>query len=419
MRLPTHASIKKLFKASRFFIVTFFVLLIAFESVVLLVLKRGGDNQSFREIKRCFELKKEDQPQCLDIALRIFTKEKGIRATLDVIEPLSQQFTHLLVWSHPFAHSIGGEGLEYYKAKGVSFESQIGRALIECDGFGAFGCYHGVIEKGLSYLKPQERTQVIRKACLEDPFIQKSQYFINQCLHWFGHGMAIFTYQTLNQTLAACEGLSDNFESDEVQLCLSGVFHAGSVPGNADDRLLHNVANVWKDDDPYYPCLEIEEKFRGHCYSHAAGRTLSNDLAVNFRTCDNIPEPDPAKKLDYVKRCYDSAANTLLAQTLANPDISDKEKVEKVVSDCRTYSHKGYRRFCYAGAARYWVLRDPLVNNTHPFEICKNAEEDAKPACYANVGFGNNENYYSKDILQKYCQNSEPEYRKYCLQKNV
>lgn len=371
------------------------------------------------QARACLALEKSEQVQCLDDALRDITKEEGIRVALDVIEPLSQEYTYLLEWSHPFAHSIGGYGLEYHRTAGASLESQIGRSLVECDGFGAFGCYHGVIEAGLSYLAIEERTRVIRKACMEDRLIQETQYFVNQCLHWFGHGVAIFTDNTLKEALAMCDGLSENFESDEVQLCLSGAFHAGSVPGNADDRLLHNVANVWKEGDPYYPCLDIEEKFRGHCYSHAAGRTLSNDLEVNFRTCDNIPESDPVKKLDYVERCYDSAANTLLAQVIMQLDMTDEEKIKKIVSDCRQYSREGYRKFCYAGAARYWVLRDPLLNNMNPFEICRRAEESAKPACYANIGFGNNENYYSEEKLREYCGNSEPDYIEFCLRKNT
>lgn len=254
---------------------------------------------------------------------------------------------------------------------------------------------------------------------MENPLIQQKQYFINQCLHWFGHGVAIFANLPIKDALAMCNGLSPEFMSDEVQLCLSGIFHSGSVPGKSDSELLHNISNVWKEGDPYYPCLDIEEKFRGHCFSHAPGRTLSNDLFVNFRTCNNIPESNPEKKLDYVRRCYDSAANTLLAQTLARHELTDKEKVKKIVDDCKIFSHQEYRRFCYAGAARYWVLRDPLITNLNPFKICQLAEDNAKTACYGNIGFGNNENYYSKETLEKYCDNSEPGYVTSCLRKSA
>lgn len=254
---------------------------------------------------------------------------------------------------------------------------------------------------------------------MENPLIQETQYYINQCLHWFGHGMAIFADVPLKETLALCDGLSDNFLSDDVQLCLSGVFHAGSQPGSVDGDLDHNIENVWREDDPYYPCGDIEEKFRGHCYSHVPGRTQTADLADDFKGCDNIPEPDPVKKDDYIRRCYDSAANSLLIQHLNQPHLSDEEKITQIIESCRAYSDKEYVRFCYAGTARYWVLFDPLLTNKNPFQLCRKVEEEAKAACYSNIGFGNNENYYSEEILREYCANSEPAYVESCLNKRV
>lgn len=361
-----------------------------------------------------FEIQK-----CLNGLLIETSEQYGIKAALQIIEPLSEKHPNLLQWSHPFTHSIGGYGLRFYESNDLPVEARIGRALVECDGFGAFGCYHGVIESGLSFLPVSARVSVIRKACMEDAHIQSKQYYINQCLHWFGHGVAIFANLPLKEALAMCDGLSPHFLSDEVQLCLSGVFHAGSVPGESDDELIHNIANVWKDGDPYYPCLEIEEKFRGHCYSHASGRARTRDLAVGFAVCDNIPEKDSVKKFDYVWRCYDSEANDLLATVLTEGNGFGDELAQKIVERCRRYAAEEYRRFCYAGAARYWVLRDPSPQNYSPFQICKHAEKDAKPSCYGNIGFGHRENYYSAESLASYCRMSELGYAEICRSASV
>lgn len=377
--------------------------------------QRGGAG----EARLCLSFPHERRAACLDKALRRVAKTKGIRAALDIVEPLSQENRFVLEWSHPLAHSIGGVGLSYYANSAAGLEARIGQALVSCDGYGAFGCYHGVIETGLSLLPAEDRPVVIRRACMENPLIQENQYFINQCLHWFGHGLAVFTENSLKETLAACENLSDNFLSDNVQLCLSGVFHAGAVPGESDRSFLHNVLRVRRDGDPYYPCLEIEERFRGHCFSHAAGRTLTDDMELNFRTCDGIPEPGSLKKTDYVKRCYDSVANTVLAHALENPALTLDERVGQIVQNCRTYAGDQYRRFCYGGAARYWVLRDPLLTNSDPFELCKRIEASAKEACYGSIGFGNNENYYSSEKLEAYCLKSEPEYVRACMSKQA
>jgi hypothetical protein len=369
------------------------------------------------KVSTCLALEINQQLSCVNKEVQQISKEHGVRVALDIIEPFSQQHSYLLDWSHEFSHTIGGAAIMNEETQDQSLENRIGKALVECDGYGAFGCYHGVIEAGLSILAPTERATVIRRACLENPLIQEKQYYVNQCLHWFGHGVAIFANLTLEQALAMCESLN-SFNTDEVQLCLSGLFHAGSVPGDSDDELLHNVQNVYDKDDPYFPCLTVEERFKGHCFSHAAGRVMTSDPQVVFGVCDNIPEKDKVKKVDYVWRCYESGSNVLLPNILRDRTLTDEQKAATVVSECDKFSWPEYRKFCYSGAARYWVLRDPLLSNKNPFNICKGVGTDAKAMCYTNIGFGNNENYYSSEMLAEYCKNSEPEYVEACLARN-
>lgn len=367
------------------------------------------------EIRVCLGFDHTRRAKCLNQLLRKIVPEEGIKPALQIIEPIVARHSFMLEWTHTFAHTIGNFGLLFYQKQGGTLYESIGKALIECNGFGAFGCYHGVIEAGIGKLPVTERTKVIRAACMENPLIQRTQYYVNQCLHWFGHGNAVFANISLDKTLAMCEGLSNTFNSDEVQLCLSGVFHAGTQPGGADDSLLHNIKNVWSADDVYYPCRDIPERFRGHCYSHAAGRSRSNDFSVTFGVCNNIPEHNFSKKRDYVQRCYDSAANPLLLATVKATALSETEKIIKIVDSCKKYASPEFRRYCYGGAVRYWVLFEPSIENVRPFEICRLAEEDAKSVCYGSIGFGNNENYYDKNLRAKYCNNAEKKFFEDCL----
>lgn len=405
---------------SKWLLIILVVSLITVATVYFLArLEKPAEIESLsKEVNNCLSLEANAKLSCVNKEMEKISKEYGVKIALDIIEPLSQEHPYLLDWSHEFAHTIGGASVANYRYQNQSLEAQIGKSLTECDGYGAFGCYHGVIEVGLSILPIDERASVIRNACLKNPLIQDKQYFVNQCLHWFGHGVAIFSNFTLEQALAMCEGLNENFSSDEVQLCLSGLFHSGTTPGNSDTALLHNVANVWKKDDPYFPCLNIEEKFRGHCFSHTPGRTFSEDPKVIFSVCDNIPETNRIKKLDYIHRCYETASNIILPQVLRDAGIADDQKAKKIVADCNNFSQPEYRKFCYAGAARYWVLRDPLLNNLNPFRICKLVDKESKAMCYSNIGFGNNENYYSEEKLNEYCANSEPEYINDCISHN-
>lgn len=374
--------------------------------------------KTIQDLASCINNNKDGDVECVNSKLQEITRQGGARFALDVIEPLAQEYQFLLGHSHDLSHTAGNYSLQHAYGSGVADSEKIGkidkhtliqrigRALVDCDGWGAFGCYHGVIEAGLSRLSPTDRTRVVRTACMENPLIQSKQYYINQCIHWFGHGMSIFTSQTLKETLAICEGLG-SWESDNVQLCLSGVFHAGSVPGSSDTALLANVGRVYSKDDVYFPCLTIPDRFRPQCFSHVPGRTGTPDMKKVFTHCNNIPEPDLIKKRNAVHRCYNSGSNILLVNAEFN--------ARQVVDDCHTYAPPEYRAYCYEGAVRYWILRDPLLNNRGPFEICENAEEQAKSLCYRGLGAANNENYFSPNVLETYCnQISEPAYAGDC-----
>ncbi|MBP6979582.1 hypothetical protein KBB41_00875 [Candidatus Curtissbacteria bacterium] len=381
-----------------------------------------------KQAKKCISSNEVESERCVNNLMRDLSAKKGARVALDVIEPLAEAHPFLLSYSHDLSHTIGDFAVKYFEdnqgfsegvvkpAEGFSEEElklidSLGKALVDCDGWGAFGCYHGVIEVGLGKLPAKDRTRVVQKACMENPAIQSKQYFINQCLHWFGHGMAIFTDQSLNETLAICDSLSPTFGSDEVQLCLSGTFHAGSVPGTSDVDYLSNVNKLYNKDDVYFPCLEIPEKFVGQCFSHVPGRTGSQDTKVVFSNCENIPEKDPKKKRNYIHRCYDSGANLLLVNSNHDPKV--------VVESCQRDAKKEFRKYCYGGAVRYSILRDPLLSNTVPFEICKLAEVENKSSCYIALGAANNENYFDAKILIEFCQKGEAEYVEDCLKKDI
>lgn len=368
-----------------------------------------------KPVQRCLlERGQEKIYECANDILRIVARKYGAKLALNVIEPVSQNEPVYLALGHDLAHTIGNSAL--YASYGVGqglrevdedrLIQKMGRVIVDCDGWGSFGCYHGVIEVALSRIEPGRRTAMIRKACLENPLVISKQYYLNQCMHWFGHGMTIFTEQTLTETLAMCESVSSNFYSDEVQLCLSGVFHAGALPGTSDATYLTNVSRVYNKNDVYFPCRDIEERFRGHCFSHVVGRSHTGDLSVMMRNCDGIPEGDPSKKRIYVERCYESIGNNLL--------INANFTSEGVAEACDRLAGSAYMGFCYGGAARYNALRDPLLTNTLPFAICKRAPASAKKTCYALAGFANFENYKSKTIMQDYCANAEDGYQVAC-----
>jgi len=365
------------------------------------------------KVVQCIGIEGARQEECVNDYLKKTSMENGPRMALDVIESLSQKYPILSTWAHPFAHTIGDYAVKYYENLGLSLEAQIGRGIVSCDGYGSFGCYHGIIEVATSKISPSERPAILRKACFDDPAIASQPYFVQQCAHWFGHSMTIFTDTPLIDVLQMCQDVDPDWGHGGVQLCLSGVFHSGLAPGDADDDEIvqRNIKKVFKEGDPYYPCLDIPERFRGHCYSHAYGRAMVWDLSIQLQTCNNIPESDPVKKRTYVAGCYDSVGNNVIEMMDFDP--------QQVVEACKAHASPEYRGYCYGGAARYWVLRNPLLENTKPLEMCSMVEEEAKPFCYARAGFGNYENFASREILDQFCVNVEPAYQKFCMKRTA
>jgi hypothetical protein len=382
-------------------------------------------------IRACLADESFDQIQrmvCINTEFRRITTERGARFSLDIISPLAQREPFLLRFSHDFAHTIGiyalehvektakmeaSEGHREFTGTQLQLINAIGQALVECDGWGSFGCYHGVIEVGLAQLPPDQRTTVIRQACLENELILQHRAYVNQCLHWFGHGIAIFTDHSLEESLQICEELNpDSFGSDDVQLCLSGVFHAGGVPGESDVDYLDNISRVYNPDDVYYPCLDVEEKFKSQCFSQIPARSDTEDLREVYKNCENIPESDPKKKLQYVHVCYNGTSNNAL--------VYSEFDAKSLVETCHEVASKEYWRYCYEGAVRYSILLDPLLNNPVPFEICSLAEPENKATCYQGLGAANHENYFDYELVKDYCTKiDDMEYYEDCIRLDI
>jgi hypothetical protein len=107
---------------------------------------------------------------CVNQILKNVSKNHGARLALSIIEPVSQDKPILLMLGHDLAHTIGDNALyaSYGTVKGFrdipldALIQKMGKVIVDCDGWGSFGCYHGVIEVALTRLDPSMRTQVVR-----------------------------------------------------------------------------------------------------------------------------------------------------------------------------------------------------------------------------------------------------------------
>lgn len=191
---------------------------------------------------------------CLYAFLDEISARYGARVGLDVAVHLAEIDPRVNQNSHDLAHIVGNGSLAFdYQVSEKEYTGtnlviqRMGRALADCHSWGVMGCMHGVIEAGFLHIPDDQRTSAVIEACLENPSIQGNQVFVNHCLHWLGHGIVLYTSDTLEQILATCESLDPNFNSNEVQLCLSGVFHAGSDLGNFEELYKDNLYKVFSE----------------------------------------------------------------------------------------------------------------------------------------------------------------------------
>jgi hypothetical protein len=350
---------------------------------------------------------------CLYNFLDEISAKYGARVGLDVAVRLAEIDPRLNHNSHDLAHIVGNGALKFdYQVSEEDFTGinlviqRMGRALADCHSWGVMGCMHGVIEAGFLDIPDNQRTNAVMAACLDNPSIQGNQVFVNHCLHWLGHGIVIYTSDTLEQILATCESLDPNFQSNEVQLCLSGVFHAGSDLGNFEELYKDNIYKVFSESDPLYPCMEIPERFRQACFGAMPGR-LEGQLQAISDTCALISDRDASAEARYKEACYTTMGNVVLNHELKSP--------AGVAALCDQYSDSEYVQFCYAGAARYWFLRMPEFENRLPIELCTEVAVQHKNVCYRALGFVVWETAYNKDHVDVYCESiNEPEFISIC-----
>jgi len=350
---------------------------------------------------------------CLYTFLDEIAAKYGARVGLDVAVRLAEIDPRVNHSSHDLAHIVGNGALQFdYQVSEDEYTGtnlviqRMGRALADCHSWGVMGCMHGVIEAGFLDIPDNQRTNAVMAACLDNPSIQGNQVFVNHCLHWLGHGIVIYTSDTLEQILATCESLDPNFQSNEVQLCLSGVFHAGSDLGNFEELYKDNIYKVFSETDPLYPCTEIPERFRQACFGAMPGR-LEGQLQAISDTCALISDQNVSAEARYKEACYTTMGNVVLNHELKSP--------AGVAALCDEFGDPEYVQYCYAGAARYWFLRMPEFENTLPIELCAVVAEQHKSECYRSLGFVVWETAYDKEQVEQYCDSiTEKEYTNVC-----
>ncbi len=182
---------------------------------------------------------------------------------------------------HAFTHFVGRA--LYKKTKSIADSySQID---FTCHG----GAYHGVIEAYLDEKKlnlGDVTGDELRTICLDSRTKtdkNPSQVYA-ECLHGFGHAFMFITDSDLPLSLVYCDhfGLVKDREP-----CYGGAFMENSTSSTNPDH-----PPKWiKEDDKFYPCTILAEKYQNQCYFYQANyliKTSVHNYNKVFADCEEL-----------------------------------------------------------------------------------------------------------------------------------
>jgi len=172
-------------------------------------------------------------------------------------------------YCHELLHIIGESA--YAQTGSVS------RAYAGGDPFCRAGYYHGILE-GAFGDDGEELLSRLDDLCAQVPGKEYYSYQYFSCVHGIGHGLMAYFDQDLFRSLFACSRLSGEWEAGS---CAGGIFMQNAM----------NDPGEFREDDPFYPCTAVGDRFDDACYlmqtSHIIA-TNAGDFAATFALCGTL-----------------------------------------------------------------------------------------------------------------------------------
>lgn len=258
---------------------------------------------------------------------------------------------------HRIAHMIGSAAFARY-------DGNVARTFAEGSATCASGYYHGILERAfVGISKKTQLANVARSLCVGNG-IRRRGFLDYQCRHGLGHGFMIQTGYDLPTALSLCDGLGTGW--DEVT-CSSGVFME-----NVGTRF--GFRSQWlEDDDPLYPCNDVQVRHRRSCYVRATTRVLllnGNDFAKTVRTCE-------LAGARWAPFCFRGYGRDAVVE-------ARYKSAAKVLALCRLAG--GGQGDCLYGAARTFGDGAGIDGARRAAAFCASAPEAGRSGCIAGLG---------------------------------
>jgi mono/diheme cytochrome c family protein len=283
---------------------------------------------------------------------------------------------------HRIAHSIGAASLARFKGN-VAPAFAAGTAACWS------GYYHGVVERALVDVKPDEIPKAARGMC-DDPDLRGGPTFtLYQCVHGLGHGLMIYTHYDMPRSLKVCDALNGSWDQTS---CTGGVFMENLSSS-------YGVKSKWlKDNDLIYPCNAVAERHKIYCYLMVTSRILpvvGYDFAKAAKLCRKSEKA-------WIATCFQSLGRDASGHSRQNPDT--------ILKYCSTGG--SMMGDCIYGAAR--DMSSNYAGGEEASVLCKKAPKALRARCFEGIGTILGGLYPASEARRAACNKITTEYRAVC-----
>lgn len=279
-------------------------------------------------------------------------EEKGIAAAVADIRKRYAANSYVYVQCHPLMHVIGRAASERFGNPGDAFA--------EGDSFCWSGYYHGVMEGIIGRIGLKNLASQMNRICvnIRDRTTYGFDYY--NCVHGLGHGLMAITQDELFQSLDWCGKLAGSWEQAS---CASGIFMENIIIDGKNHKTKYLRA-----DEPLYPCMAVEEKYKYPCYlmqSSYVLKVVGADFVKIFEWCEKA---DP----DYRKICYQSIGRDASGNSIAD--------IERTRNSCLLGKPGDEQENCAIGAVKDFISY--YHSDKKAKELCNSfAAENLRSVC--------------------------------------
>lgn len=295
------------------------------------------------------ETERPDDYECWRDRLRTLVARDSPQAALADVRAVYDRVPFVADQCHQLVHEIG-------RAAGKRY-GDVAEAYAVGDDLCASGYFHGVLEAVTEQIGLETLITEIDTVC--GPLKERDPYSLDHynCVHGLGHGLMGVTYSQLYESLAACDAYSEAWERES---CYGGVFMENIM---ARDNP-HHPSIYLRDDDPLYPCTEVDPGYQQQCYlmqtSHAL-RVVDFDYHQVFELCQR-PEVAP-----HQATCLQSLGRDISGATHGQP--------EQTVDLCLLGGSDYTAEQCLIGAAKDYAYH--FNGDTEALELCATVPDAA------------------------------------------